>query len=54
MMNWQKEREEFDRKFDRAEKAFSAIFICVAILALGAMGGIGYTVYRILLHFGIF
>lgn len=45
---------EFDRDLDRMEKFMGVWFVFVALLALALMGGGVYTIYRILLHFGIF
>jgi hypothetical protein len=54
MKDWQKDFDDFDRKFDRAQKFIGVWFVFVALLTAALMGGGIYTVYRVLLHFGIF
>ena len=51
---FQERRDKFDRDFDRMQKFAQVWFIFVALLALSLLGGVVFTVYKILVHFGIF
>ena len=54
MKDWRKDFDKFDRDFDWMTKFIGAWFIFVALLTLALLGGSVYTVYRVLLHFGVF
>ena len=45
--------EDFDKKVNRVQNLAIGWFVFVALMALGSLAGVGYVIYRILLHFGI-
>ena len=47
------DRNEFDRDFDRVNKAFWFIFFFALALILAGLGVGGFVIYKILARFGI-
>ena len=47
------DRNEFDRDFDRVNKAFWFIFFFALALILAGLVGGGFVVFKLLAHFGI-
>ncbi len=46
-------RDKFDRDFERSERLVMVIWVLAAVVGLAALTGIGFVIYRVMLHFGI-
>lgn len=47
---WQR---DFDEEFDKTARWFGVWAVIVLLLVLGLLAGIGFVVYKLLLHFGV-
>ena len=45
--------EDFDKEFKTMTKLLYAVWVIVMVLAIAIMVGIGFVIYKLLIHFGI-